>query len=241
LDTEIADLQAQNTSLASTVTALAKTSDSLSLRLKASETAHSDSTSDLAAKRCALQKSRKRVKRLEHNKKKASLARKTDQRSHSAAISALKTELYNHLLQLSSLTTERNTLQAKIQSHHQSTAAAADTSNKLRKERKLFRMQAKHNKEVAEQLRTQLKEISTWNAKSGRMYSMETRRLVLRIAKAGAAEDKVRDVIIWCAEVFGVHVLNLGLSARTVGRMKKEGGYISLIQIGREITTMYSA
>ncbi|KAJ7814784.1 hypothetical protein B0H14DRAFT_3476798 [Mycena olivaceomarginata] len=48
-----------------------------------------------------------------------------------------------------------------------STAAAADTSNKLRKERKLFQMQAKHNKEVAEQLRTQLKEISTWNAKSG--------------------------------------------------------------------------
>jgi hypothetical protein len=75
-----------------------------------------------------------------------------------------------------------------------------------------------------------------WNAKKGHMYSMETRRLVLRIAQAGCPESKIKDVILSCAAVFGVNVLNLTLSARTVGRMKKAGGYIALIQIGREIT-----
>ncbi|KAK6966966.1 hypothetical protein R3P38DRAFT_3244998, partial [Favolaschia claudopus] len=64
-------------------------------------------------------------------------------------------------------------------------------------------------------------------------------RRAARFTPCKHAEHKVKDVILSCAEVFGINVKNLTLSARTVGRMKKEGEYISLIQIGREITMMY--
>ncbi|KAF8164237.1 hypothetical protein K438DRAFT_1617709 [Mycena galopus ATCC 62051] len=68
---------------------------------------------------------------------------------------------------------------------------------------------------------------------------METRRLILRICGAGCAEGKVKDIILGCAEVFRIRVTHFTLTARTVGRIKKEGGYISLIQIGREIKMTY--
>jgi hypothetical protein len=97
-------------------------------------------------------------------------------------------------------------------------------------------MQARRAQHSLVQARSDLKGLSFWNAKKGHIYSMETRRLMLRIAQAGCPESKIKDVILSCAAVFGVNVLNLTLSARTVGRMKKEGGYIALIQIGREIT-----
>jgi hypothetical protein len=100
-------------------------------------------------------------------------------------------------------------------------------------------MQARRTQRSLAQARSDLNGLSMWNAKKGHVYSMETRRLVLRIAQAGCPESKIKDIILSCAAVFGVNVLNLTLSARTVGRIKKEGGYIALIQIGREITMTY--
>ncbi|KAJ7347067.1 hypothetical protein DFH08DRAFT_700045 [Mycena albidolilacea] len=101
-------------------------------------------------------------------------------------------------------------------------------------------MQARCAQHSLVQAQSNLKGLSVWNANKGHIYLMETRRLVLRIAQAGCPESKIKDVILSCIAVFSVNVLNLTLSARTVGRMKKEGGYIALIQIGREITMTYS-
>ncbi|KAK7027054.1 hypothetical protein R3P38DRAFT_2527160, partial [Favolaschia claudopus] len=113
------------------------------------------------------------------------------------------------------------------------------TMKKLRAERKAFKMQARRAQESLATVRGDFKAIATWDAKDGQMYSMLTRRLVLRISGAGCPENKVKDVILSCADVFGVNAKNLTLSAPSVARMKKEGRYISLIQIGREIKMTY--
>ncbi|KAJ6478921.1 hypothetical protein C8R45DRAFT_1216323 [Mycena sanguinolenta] len=239
LKSVISELRTENASRASTITSLQRTTDSLRTELDAAHTEHSTCFSRLSTEHTAFQKARKRVRRLENDKKRAALSKKTDARRHRETVVSLRTQLQNHSLQISSLAAERDALNNQILIHHQQTAAMAETTKKLRKDRKLAKMKADYNRASSSELRVRLKQLTTWNAKSGQMYSMETRRLVLRICKAGVSEEKVKDVILWCAEVFEIQVRNLTLSARTVGRMKKEGGYISLIQIGREIKLTY--
>ncbi|KAK7005546.1 hypothetical protein R3P38DRAFT_3515986 [Favolaschia claudopus] len=138
----------------------------------------------------------------------------------------------SHVNTILRLTAENQQLHSALSNLQETTST---TMKKLRAERKAFKMQARRAQESLATVRGDFKAIATWDAKDGQMYSMLTRRLVLRISGAGCPENKVKDVILSCAGVFGVNAKNLTLSAPSVARMKKEGRYISLIQIGREI------
>ncbi|KAF8145000.1 hypothetical protein K438DRAFT_1992258 [Mycena galopus ATCC 62051] len=127
----------------------------------------------------------------------------------------------------------------RLEAYALTRTATIVTMKKLRAERKAWRIKALRTQTSLTEVRHELAQLRTWNAKTGHMYSAQTRRLVLRISQAGCPEAKIKDVILSCADVFGINVNNLTISARTVARIKKEGGLLSLIQIGREITLMY--
>jgi hypothetical protein len=176
------------------------------------------------------------VKRLENDKKKIQLAKRKDARNSAQNLSGLQSGFDTQSCLVSSLSADINLLEDRLRRHAETAAA---TLKKVRAERKAYKMQAQRAQRSLSEARHDFKELSTWSTKKGHMYSMETRRLVLRICGAGCAESKVRDIVLWCAEVFRIRVTHFTLTARTVGRIKREGGYISLIQIGHEINMMY--
>ncbi|KAJ7349706.1 hypothetical protein DFH08DRAFT_935700 [Mycena albidolilacea] len=238
-----ADLEASNQAQAGLLDQLYETTESLRSALTLSQSAHLDCSSRLSAtlselsfKRDAFQTCCKRVKRLENDKKKIQLAKRKDARTSAQNLSGLQSGFDTQSCLVSSLSANINLLEDRLRRHAETAAA---TLKKVRAERKAYKMQAQRAQRSLSEARHDLEELSTWSAKKGHMYSMETRRLVLRICGAGCAESKVRDIVLWCAEVFRIRVTHFTLTARTVGCIKREGGYISLIQIGREIKMMY--
>ncbi|KAK7035003.1 hypothetical protein R3P38DRAFT_2772051 [Favolaschia claudopus] len=223
----LADLARVNDALCSELDAVKSTASACASRLRETENA-------LSAEHEALKKATKRIHRLVNDKKKAADAKRKSTKATTTSQSSLEADIQSHLATILSLSTDNARLQGSLSDLKENSAEL----KRLRAERKAFKMQARRAQESLAAVRSEFTAISTWDAKSG-LCSMQTRRLVLRISGNGCPEHKVKDVILSCAEVFGINVKNLTLSARTVGRMKKEGGYISLIQIGREITMMY--
>jgi DNA repair exonuclease SbcCD ATPase subunit len=239
----IADLEASNGALASIADGFSHDVDGLRSALALAQSHHVDTSTELsralsalAKSQTALQKSTKRVKRLENDKKKALATKRRESKAYTQSLASLEARLESECRRSTSLAVEGSRLEGRLL--EQSTKSKVLVKS-LRAERKALQMRVQRAKASLAAVRGQLKSMSTWSAKTGHMYSMECRRLILRLCGAGCSEDSVKDIVLWCAEVFRIHVTHFTITPRTVGRIKKEGGYMSLIQIGREITMSY--
>ncbi|KAK6984050.1 hypothetical protein R3P38DRAFT_2807245 [Favolaschia claudopus] len=243
LNTVIADLEGSNRGQAVALTDLHRVNEALRSELSSAESTIDEYSSELDAVRIELetehtsfQKSKKRIQRLVSDKKKIVTRKQSDETTAAATRSSLEVDIQSYLNTISQLTAANQRLQSSLLTLEQTTST---TMKRLRAERKAFKMQAERAQASLAGVRREFTAIATWDAKEGVIYSMQTRRLVLRLSGSGCPEHKVKDIILACAEVFGINVKNLTLSARTVGRIKKEGGYFSLIQIGHEIKMVY--
>lgn len=196
LKSVVADLEGSNQAQSVILADLSWTNERLRSELTVSESTVYDHSSQLSAalsaltsERDVLKKCQKRVKRLENDKRKALIDKRKNAKTSSNALSSLETRIQTLSDTIASLTTHNEQLQSRLSTHQQTTAAQI---TKLRAERKAWKTQAQRAQGSLAEVRRELKGVLTWNAKTGHIYSMETRQLVLRIAQAGCPEHKIK-------------------------------------------------
>ncbi|KAI0047122.1 hypothetical protein FA95DRAFT_1492966 [Auriscalpium vulgare] len=74
------------------------------------------------------------------------------------------------------------------------------------------------------------------SVKRGRAYKPAMRALARLLVKSGCSQEHIGKAIIYAAKMAGVEIKGKGMSRRTVGRVIKEGGVASNIQLGYEIS-----
>lgn len=80
---------------------------------------------------------------------------------------------------------------------------------------------------------------TTKNAKTALLFSKgmiseSCREMIRELVKYGVPEERVNDVIHACCDAFDI-VVPRGITARSVGRIVREGGVAAEIQLGHEI------
>ncbi|KAJ7850794.1 hypothetical protein B0H14DRAFT_3451743 [Mycena olivaceomarginata] len=156
-----ADLEASNQAQAGLLDQLYEMTESLRSALTLSQSAHLDCSSRLSAalselscERDAFQKCRKRVKRLENDKKKIQLAKRKDARTSAQNLSGLQSGFDTQSCLVSSLSADISLLEDRLRRHAETAAA---TLKKVRAERKAYR--CKHMIFALESIRFDIGEV----------------------------------------------------------------------------------
>ena len=179
-----------------------------------------------------LRKAQKRTRRLEKDKliiqaKEKELLLPMADLDHSLSLKAAELE--------ESVTAHAFT-QSKLDDTERKLTIIMETVHTLRKERKALNMRVNRAKSSLADVRSSYQKMLHFHAKDGTMYSAETRATIREACDCGCAEDKVARLFHAFAHLFGIDIGDFDVSARTVGRIKQEGGFFGMMQLGREIT-----
>ena len=186
----------------------------------------------LVTTRKDLQKYRRRIRRLEHDKK----LMKSVYQKGTQETTAERTRIFTDLSSFAAeAKAKAEKLSALLEDASHELSAEKEANATLRKKVHRLDMQRRRAKETLYEIRQHFNKLRIWKSTRKGVFTPEARRLARALLRAGCAGDRVGDAIAACARVFHITVSRLP-SRRTVFRARDEGGQFGLMQIGREIT-----
>ena len=185
---------------------------------------------DLKVAHADLIKARNRITRLERE-------RNNQKSSLSSEISILQNSL-------SIQSAESKSSIAKLNSSLNYTLSSLDNLKKrlvsTQNDRCRWKKQSHHAKASLKAMEAKYKALKTWNPAKNGYFSPKARRWSRYLKSIGVNDKKVGEAMVFAGKMLGVKVTRI-MSARTVRRTVKEGGFFSKIQLGREIANAKGA
>ncbi|KAJ7504739.1 hypothetical protein B0H11DRAFT_1669466, partial [Mycena galericulata] len=182
-----------------------------------------------------LQKKRKCIKRLEHERDAKAGENAEVVACLEMALDERSEEFRNLERQLSScratIHSQEMTINTLCTTITEKQAALTSTRNRLYTvQKRVSRAQIS-----LKGIRKLYRALRTWEPTRNGLYTAEARKLARDLTFTGCAAGKIAFAIHCCAEMFGIRILSRFMSRRTVGRALDEGGTYAQLQIAREI------